>query len=252
MGAGVTAHIKGIQRVNAKGLAPSSDYEAMNAAIGRMIASVPEEKTMAVYNSFSKLVGTDVPPYLMSTVKEADAKAAYAALMDFKDVVKANIKPYTVPADEPVSPAIAKAAAKLSSASYPLIKEVDWNSPIFSAPLPGTSAKALKGVEAALEMGVSMDSKALHSAVEAHHKAIAGVDAKGVPTAADYEAINAGIGQIILSVPTQKTMAVYNAFAKIVSPDVGKYMMAFVDAKDAKAAYAALLEFKDTVKVVAR
>lgn len=251
--AGVKAHIKGIQRVDAAGIPPQSDYEAMNAAIGRMIASVPEEKTMAVYDSFSKLVGKDVPPYLMSTVKEADAKAAYAALMEFKDVVKANIKPYTAPADEPVNPAIAKAAAKLSSASYPLIKEVDWNSPIFSAPLPGTSAKAaLKGVDAALEMGAAMDSKALHSAVAAHHKAIAGVDAKGVPTLADYEAINAGIGQIVSSVPTYKTMAVYNAFSKIVTPDVGKYMMAMVNSGDAKASYAALLEFKDTVKAVAR
>merc|ERR1719235_2237584 len=35
-------------------------------------------------------VPAEVPQYLMSTVNEADAKRAYSALMQFKDVVKAN------------------------------------------------------------------------------------------------------------------------------------------------------------------
>merc|ERR1712083_903230 len=75
-----------------------ADFESINAAIGRMIASVPESKTMAVYDAFSALVGADVPAYLMSTVNEADAKKAYGALMDFKDAVKAN--PITATAPE--------------------------------------------------------------------------------------------------------------------------------------------------------
>ena len=33
----------------------------------------------------------EVPQYLMSTVNEADAKRAYSARMQFKDVVKANL-----------------------------------------------------------------------------------------------------------------------------------------------------------------
>merc|ERR1712151_127488 len=74
-------------------------------AIGRMIASVPESQTMDVYNAFSGLTSGDVPPFLMSTVKEADAKAAYAALMDFKDVVKAN----------PITPTAPSTPAALSS-----------------------------------------------------------------------------------------------------------------------------------------
>merc|ERR550525_1272037 len=45
---------------------------------------------MDVYNSVSALVDPKVPAYLMSTVKEADAKAAYSALVDFAGVVKAN------------------------------------------------------------------------------------------------------------------------------------------------------------------
>merc|ERR1712056_154561 len=95
-------------------------YEAVNAALGRMIASVPESKTMAVHDAFSKVVSKDVPPYLMSTVNEADAKKAYAALMEFKDVVKAN--PITPSAAAPVSnPAIDAAAGKLASAAYPFL-----------------------------------------------------------------------------------------------------------------------------------
>merc|ERR1712007_353288 len=102
--------------------------EAINAALGRMIASVPESKVMDVYNAFSKLVSPDVPKYLMSTVKEADAKAAYAALMDFKDVVKSH--PITpAAATSSVSGAgIDAAAKKLSAAAYPFLKSVDWSS----------------------------------------------------------------------------------------------------------------------------
>merc|ERR1712048_1322966 len=89
------------------------------------------------------LVSGDVPDFLMSTVNEADAKKAYSALMEFKDVVKANpISPTT-----PSTPAgltgklgaIDAAAGKLSSAAYPLIKDVDWQSSLSLTPLPGAS-----------------------------------------------------------------------------------------------------------------
>merc|ERR1711862_980236 len=119
----------------------------------------------------------------------------------------------TVPTENPKLSlgGIDAAASKLSSASYPFIKEVDWTSDIFSKPLPGVSAKQyLKGVDAALQMSAQMDPKALHGAVEAHHKAIAGVDSKGVLTASDYEAVNAALGQLIASTPASKTMDVYN------------------------------------------
>merc|ERR1711933_208747 len=101
-----------------------ADFEAINAAIGRMIASVPESQTMDVYNALSGLTSGDVPPFLMSTVK-----AAYAALMDFKDVVKANpitpTAPSTPAALSSKLGAIDGAASKLSAAASPLIKDVD-------------------------------------------------------------------------------------------------------------------------------
>merc|ERR1712007_131093 len=200
--------------------------EAINAALGRMIASVPESKVMDVYNAFSGVVSPDVPKYLMSTVKEADAKAAYAALMDFKDVVKAHPITPAASTSSVSGAAIGDAAKKLSAAAYPLLKAIDK----------------------ALVMGAAMDGGALKEAAQAHVKAIGSMDAKGVTTQADFEAINAGLGKAIASVPTSTVMDVYNAFSGIVSPDVPKYLMSSVNAGDAKAAYTALMEFKDVVK----
>merc|ERR1711879_292323 len=97
---------------------------AILAGIGRMIASGPESKVMDVYNSVGALVDPNVPAYLMSTVKEADAKAAYAALVDFAGVVKANPIAASTPA-APSYPAIGPAASKLSAAAYPFSKVMD-------------------------------------------------------------------------------------------------------------------------------
>merc|ERR1719436_1480067 len=141
---GVLAHHKAITGTSAANpVLSQSDFEAVVASIGRMIASVPESQTMDVYNAFASLTSPDVPRYLMSTVKEADAQAAYAALMDFKDVVKAHpITPATAATPAALSGklgAIDAAAGKLSSAAYPLLQDVDWTSDLALKPLPGVS-----------------------------------------------------------------------------------------------------------------
>merc|ERR1712078_743448 len=130
--------------------------------------------TMDVYNSVGALVDPKVPEYLMSTVKEQDAKAAYQALVEFTNVVKANpIASSSVSA--PSKPAIDSAAAKLSAAAYPLIKDVDWTSDLFSKPIPGQSAQdVLKAVDKMIVMGAAMDGGALRDAAKAHAKAIEG------------------------------------------------------------------------------
>merc|ERR1712190_485789 len=136
------AHHKAIGSAGSSGVTSKADFEAINAALGRAIASVPESKVMDVYNSFSGLVGSDVPSYLMSTVKEADAKAAYSGLMAFKDVVKAHPITPSPAASKVSSDAASKisaAAGKLSSAAYPFLKEVDWTSDLSLKPLPGAS-----------------------------------------------------------------------------------------------------------------
>merc|ERR1712039_1130468 len=151
--AGVMAHHQAIGSATAsKPLTSKADFEAINAAIGRMIASVPESQTMNVYNAFSGLTSGDVPSFLMSTVNEADAKKAYEALMEFKDVVKANpITPTTPSTPAALSGklgAIDAAAGKLSSAAYPLIKDVDWTSDLSLTPLPGASPnQVLKAID---------------------------------------------------------------------------------------------------------
>jgi len=248
------AHHKAIGTIDATGTLSKSSLTAVNAGIGRLIASVPESTTMDVYNSFKSLVGSDVPAYLMSTVKEADANAAYSALMDFKDVVKAHPISATEPSlsarlsGEKLD-AVGAAAGKLSSASYPFIKEVDWTSDLYLKPLPGVSAKeALNLVDKMIVMGASMDGKLLKEAAAAHHKAIGSIDAKGVTSAADYEAVNAALGKAIASVPQSQVMDVYNAFAKSLPPVVGNYNFASVNGADAIGAYKALMSFKDVVK----
>merc|ERR1712187_991516 len=124
--------------------------------------------TMDVYNSVGALVDSKVPEYLMSTVKEADAKAAYAALVDFAGVVKAH----------PITPSTP--ASTVSGAS---IKDVDWTSDLFSKPIPGKSPQdVMKAVDKMIVMGSAMDGAALKEAAQAHVKAIEGMDAKGVLT----------------------------------------------------------------------
>jgi hypothetical protein len=255
---GVMAHHKAIGATSESNpVLSKADFEAINAALGRMIASVPESQTMDVYNSFSGLVSGDVPTFLMSTVNEADAKKAYSALMEFKDVVKANpITPTTPSTPAALSSklgAIDAAAGKLSSAAYPLIKDVDWTSDLSLTPLPGASPnQVLKAIDKALVMGASMDGALLKDAAKAHSKAIGSVDAKLVTSAADFQAVNAALGKVIASVPTSQVMDVYNAFGKIVNPVVPNYLFSSVNPGDAQAAYAALLSFKDVVKAAQR
>merc|ERR1719263_1600763 len=241
---GAGAHASAISSLPASGVCSEAQLTAITAALGRMIASVPESTTMDVYNSVSKIVDPKVPAYLMSTVKEADARAAYAALVDFTNVVKANPIPSSSPS-APSNPAISAAAGKLSAAAYPFIKDIDWTDRLYSKPIPGkTPQEAMKAVDKMIVMGSKMDGGALREAAQAHAKAIQNMDAKGVLTQADFEAINAGLGKAIASVPTSTVMDVYNEMAKLVgSSPVPNYLFSKVNPQDAQAAYNALLEF---------
>jgi len=252
LAAAADAHVKAIKSMDGNLVTSKADYTAINAALGRTVASVPESVTMDVYNAFDKLVPATVPEYMMSKVNAGDAKAAYAAFLEFKDVVKAHpITPAAVGA--PSVPAaklsaIDAAASALSTASYPFMKEVDWTSDIFTKPLPSTSAKdVMKAVDKAIAMGAVMDPKLLKDAAEAHHKAIGSIDAKGVTSAADYEAVNAALGKLIASVPQSKVVEVFNAFKALAGPNVPNNLFQTVNAGDAVSAYSAFWNFKDVV-----
>jgi len=141
------------------------------------------------------------------------------------------------------------AAKKLSEASYPFLKEIDWTSDVYAKLPTQAPLEVLKAIDKMLVMGAAMDPAALKAGVLAHSKAIQNVDAKGVTTLADYTNTNAAIGHMVASAGTAKTMDVYNAFAKFnLGKDVGPYMMSKVTQGDAEAAYKAFLEFKDVVK----
>merc|ERR1712151_1066050 len=207
MGAAADAHHKAIGSISgANGVTSKADWEAVNAALGRVIASVPESTVMDVYNSVSSVTDPGVPAYLKSLVNGADADAAYSAFLTFKDVVKKNqVASAGASATVPSGDKIGAAAKKLSDASYPFLKEIDWTSDLF------------------------MDGNLLKAAAEAHHKAIGSIDGNGVTSAADYEAVNAALGRAIASVPTSKVMDVYNAFAGLVNPAVPNKLFSTVN-----------------------
>merc|ERR1712186_293434 len=223
LSAAAAAHHKAIGSISgANGVTSKADWEAVNAALGRVIASVPESTVMDVYNSVSSVTDPGVPAYLKSLVNGADADAAYSAFLTFKDVVKKNqVASAGASATVPSGDKIGAAAKKLSDASYPFLKEIDWTSDLFMKPLPGASAsQALKAVDKAIVMGSAMDGNLLKAAAEAHHKAIGSIDGNGVTSAADYEAVNAALGRVVASVPASKVMDVYNAFAAVVNPQI--------------------------------
>jgi hypothetical protein len=140
------------------------------------------------------------------------------------------------------------AAKKLSAASYPFLKEIDWTSPVYGN-LPSVDPlKVLKAIDKALVMGAAIDSSALKAGALAHSAAIGHINGKGMIPLADYEAINAAIGHMVASVPKSKVVDVYDAFAEIAKKDVvGNYMKGLVKEADAVAAYQAFWEFKDVV-----
>ena len=107
---------------------------------------------------------------------------------------------------------IGEAAKKLWDASYPLLKNIDWLSNMYTKPLPGTSViQSLKAVDTTIVMGNARYGNLLKAAAEANHKAIGSIDAKGVTAASDYEAVNSALGYAGASVPTSKVMDDYSA-----------------------------------------
>merc|ERR1712156_1246098 len=83
------AHSKALQSVDSKLVTTAADYQAVNAALGKLIASVPQSQVMDVFNAFSKVTGPNIPNNLFSMSSPSEATAAYDAFLKFKDVVKA-------------------------------------------------------------------------------------------------------------------------------------------------------------------
>ena len=131
--------------------------------------------------------------------------------------------------------------------------QVDWLSDVYLKPLPDTTApKVVKAIDKMIVMGSQMDGNLLKAAAEAHHKAIGSIDATGVTSAADYEAVNAAIGRIVASVPKATVMDVYNSMAAVVDGTVPNNMFSKVNPLDAVAAAKGFYTFKDVVEASQR
>ena len=76
--------------MDAKLVATEADCTAVNAALGKAIASVPSSQAMDVYTSFAKLVSGSAPSKLVSTVVPADAVNACGGLITFTNAVQAT------------------------------------------------------------------------------------------------------------------------------------------------------------------
>ena len=66
----------GIGSIDGQGVTSAVYYEAVNAALGYIVASVPICKIMDVYNAWAGLSNGAVPNKLLSTVNPLDANAA--------------------------------------------------------------------------------------------------------------------------------------------------------------------------------
>merc|ERR1712183_722684 len=96
--------------------------------------------------------------------------------------------------------AIGDAAGKLSKAAYPFMKEVPWNSYLYSTNPGSKDAVAwAKAIGKMIDMGAAMDTKLLKAGADAHHAAIGGLSANGVLSESQLTAINAAIGRMIAS-----------------------------------------------------
>jgi len=253
--AAVDAHHVAIGKTSGpNGVTSKQSWDAVNAALGRVVASVPESTVMSVYNKVADITDSGVPEYMKSLVNGNDAEKAYAGFLEFKDVVRKNQVSSEGPAATvPSGDSIGEAAKKLLEVSYPFLQEVDWLSDIYIKPIPGAKTKdVLQALDKTFVMGSAMDGNALKAAAEAHHQAIGNIDSSGVTSAGDYEAVNAAIGRMVASVPTSKVMDVYNAWAKIVPGEVPNKMISMVNPLEANAAAKAFYEFKDVVKAAQR
>merc|ERR1712137_1107591 len=114
--AAAEAHHKAIGSISGpNGVTSRADWDGVNAALGRVIASVPESMVMDVYDAVSKITDPGVPAYMKSLVNGADAEAAYSGFLAFKDVVKKNqVASAGASATIPSGDKIGEAAKKLS------------------------------------------------------------------------------------------------------------------------------------------
>jgi len=85
----VEAHHKAISSMDGKGVTSLADYTAINDALGRVVAGVPEKLTKDVFYAFADISPKTLPEYIFKTVDGPAAYKAAGAFFEFKDTIKA-------------------------------------------------------------------------------------------------------------------------------------------------------------------
>ena len=169
--AAAEAHHKAIGSISGpNGVTSRADWDAVNAALGRVVASVPKAQVMDVYNAVKDITDPGVPSYMKSLVSGPDAEKAYKGFLEFKDVVEKNqVTAASAPATVPSGDKIGAAAKALSDASYPFIKDVDWLSDVYLKPLPGkTAPETLKAIDQMIATRLQFGSRGRTMGKDAH------------------------------------------------------------------------------------
>ncbi|CAK0827757.1 unnamed protein product [Prorocentrum cordatum] len=132
------ANHKAILNIGASknGAASRAAWGEVVAALGRVIASAPEETVTDVYNAIAAIAHPGVPAYLKSMAKGSASDAACAGFLEFRDVVRASQTSQAVGSIVAKGDAIGAVAEELSEASHRFLKEIDWKSDLCFQPPP--------------------------------------------------------------------------------------------------------------------
>lgn len=258
----VQAHDKAILDAmkDPKLVTPLADHEEVTEAIARMIASAPPALVKDVFNYYLNVGLNDLNRNWFKTLNEEDARKAYEAFLELKDVVYASGpkgSAAVVSAAPDYSDKLGGAAKALADASYPLIKKIDWErTPVLTKWLDDSAAKwnpekIAAAVDSTLQLGVAMDQDLVRKSVAAHDAAILhSVGKFGLKAPlADHEAVTESIVRMLASAPPEKVKAVFDAYSEVGLQDLNKEWFAKMTPASAEAAYKTFLALSEVVKV---
>merc|ERR1719291_1343503 len=85
------AHVTAIERMDSKGVLTQADFQSILVGLGKAISSVSTGTVMGVFAAMGNIAGqgSGIPNNLFQKQDPAKAMAAYGALMQFKDTVRA-------------------------------------------------------------------------------------------------------------------------------------------------------------------
>lgn len=258
----VQAHDKAIMDAmnNPKLVTPLADHEEVTEAIARMIASAPPALVKDVFNRYLGVGLKDLNQDWFKTLNEEDARKAYQAFLELKDVVYAS-GPKGASAVATASPdysdKLGGAAKVLADASYPLVQNIKWErTPVLTKWLENSAAtwspqKIAAAVDSTLKLSVAMDQGLVKKSVAAHDVAI--LHSMGKPglqaPLADHEAVTESIVRMLASAPPEKVKAVFDTYSQVGLQGLNKEWFAKMTPADAQAAYKTFLALSEVVKV---